>query len=52
MNLSSCLQAVIKAIQDTKTDAQDKPQRDVAIADCGILEIGKPFTVEKSDAVE
>ena len=35
-----------------KTDSQDKPEKDVVIADCGKLTVKEPFPVEKADAVD
>lgn len=43
---------VIRKIESTQTDGRDKPKEDIVIADCGVLEVTEPFTVEKADAKE
>nr|UMA83661.1 venom-related protein peptidyl-prolyl isomerase [Conus judaeus] len=43
---------VVRKIEASKTDARDKPEKDVVIADCGALEVTKQFSVEKRDAPE
>lgn len=42
--------SVVRKIEASKTDGRDRPVEDVVIADCGILAIDVPFSVEKSDA--
>ena len=42
-------QDVVKKIEKTKTDAGDKPVKDVVIADCGSLPVDKPFEVPKDE---
>lgn len=37
----------MKKIEQTKTDAHDKPLKDVIIHDCGKIEVEKPFAVAK-----
>ncbi|CAI9558428.1 unnamed protein product [Staurois parvus] len=38
---------VVRKIESTKTDSRDKPLKDVIIADCGIIEVEKPFGIAK-----
>ena len=39
---------VVKAIEASKTDRSDRPEKDCIIVDCGIIEVEKPFVVEKA----
>lgn len=34
-------------IEKTKTDARDRPLKDVVIYDSGVIEVEKPFAVAK-----
>lgn len=34
-------------IETTKTDARDRPLKDVVIYDSGVIEVEKPFAVAK-----
>merc|ERR1712154_38539 len=43
---------VIKKVEATQTDAQDRPKKEVLISDCGEIEVAEPFSVKKSDAVD
>ncbi|KFP90330.1 Peptidyl-prolyl cis-trans isomerase B, partial [Apaloderma vittatum] len=36
---------VVRKVENTKTDSRDKPLKDVAIADCGTIEVEKPFAI-------
>lgn len=48
--LFSCLcspQDVVRKVESTKTDSRDKPLKDVTIADCGTIEVEKPFAIAK-----
>ncbi|XP_063782417.1 peptidyl-prolyl cis-trans isomerase B [Pseudophryne corroboree] len=38
---------VVIKIGTTKTDARDKPLKDVVIVDCGTIEVDKPFGIAK-----
>lgn len=38
---------VVKKIEATKTDSRDKPLKDVVIADCGKIDVDKPFGIAK-----
>ncbi|XP_075288076.1 peptidyl-prolyl cis-trans isomerase B [Opisthocomus hoazin] len=38
---------VVRKVESTKTDSRDKPLKDVAIADCGTIEVEKPFAIAK-----
>uniref|UniRef100_A0A8C4V3B8 Peptidyl-prolyl cis-trans isomerase n=1 Tax=Falco tinnunculus TaxID=100819 RepID=A0A8C4V3B8_FALTI len=38
---------VVRKVENTKTDSRDKPLKDVAIADCGTIEVEKPFAIAK-----
>lgn len=40
-------QDVVRKVENTKTDSRDKPLKDVAIADCGTIEVEKPFAIAK-----
>ena len=42
----------MRKIENTKTGQNDKPNKDVAIADSGDLPVEKPFIVEKDAAKE
>lgn len=41
---------MVRKIESTKTGGQDRPQKDVVIADSGSLPVDEPFVVPKSDA--
>ncbi|XP_078388578.1 peptidyl-prolyl cis-trans isomerase B-like [Cetorhinus maximus] len=38
---------VVKKIEASKTDSRDKPLKDVVIADCGKIEVEKPYAIAK-----
>ncbi|KAM9313030.1 peptidyl-prolyl cis-trans isomerase B [Gastrophryne carolinensis] len=38
---------VVRKIEATKTDSRDRPLKDVIIADCGVIEVEKPFAIAK-----
>ncbi|XP_051012629.1 peptidyl-prolyl cis-trans isomerase B [Acomys russatus] len=38
---------VVRKVESTKTDSRDKPLKDVIIADCGKIEVDKPFAIAK-----
>ncbi|XP_075064317.1 peptidyl-prolyl cis-trans isomerase B [Mixophyes fleayi] len=38
---------VVRKIEATKTDARDKPLKDVVIVDCGKIDVDKPFGIAK-----
>ncbi|KAM8987440.1 peptidyl-prolyl cis-trans isomerase B [Ara ararauna] len=38
---------VVRKVESTKTDSRDKPLKDVTIADCGTIEVEKPFAIAK-----
>uniref|UniRef100_G1T2F2 Peptidyl-prolyl cis-trans isomerase n=1 Tax=Oryctolagus cuniculus TaxID=9986 RepID=G1T2F2_RABIT len=38
---------VVRKVESTKTDSRDKPLKDVVIADCGKIEVEKPFAIAK-----
>ncbi|XP_069723313.1 peptidyl-prolyl cis-trans isomerase B isoform X1 [Phaenicophaeus curvirostris] len=38
---------VVRKVESTKTDSRDKPLKDVVIADCGTIEVEKPFAIAK-----
>jgi len=44
--------SVVRKIESTKTGVQDKPVKDVVIADCGVIEVDQPFSVDKADSIE
>lgn len=37
-------------IEKTKTGANDRPEKDVVIKDCGSIEVEEPFAVAKEPA--
>ncbi|KAL3866081.1 hypothetical protein ACJMK2_043419 [Sinanodonta woodiana] len=43
---------VVRKIEKTKTRAQDRPEKDVVIADSGVIPLDKPFAVAKEPASE
>ena len=40
-------QEVVRKVESTKTDGRDKPLKDVIVADCGKIEVEKPFAIAK-----
>ena len=42
---------VLRKIEANKTDAHDKPVKDVQIVACGGDEVAEPFAVAKEDAI-
>ena len=44
--------AVIRKIEDNKTDEKNKPINEVKIVDCGGMEVIKPFSVALEVAVK
>lgn len=44
--------SVVRKIESTQTDADDRPVNDVVIVDSGILPLAQQFSVERSDACE
>lgn len=42
----------VRAIESTKTGANDRPVEDVIIVDCGVLPLDAPFNTPKADAEE
>ncbi|XP_012500313.1 PREDICTED: peptidyl-prolyl cis-trans isomerase B [Propithecus coquereli] len=38
---------VVRKVESTKTDSRDKPLKDVIVADCGKIEVEKPFAIAK-----
>lgn len=45
--LVSWFQTVVRKIEKTKTDGRDKPEKDVVIADSGVLDVPEPFSVPR-----
>lgn len=43
---------VVRRVEAGKTDSRDKPDQEVKIADCGIIEVPEPFGVEKADSTD
>jgi len=41
---------VVRKIESTPKNSQDKPTEDVVIVNSGVLEVSEPFTVENTDA--
>ena len=44
--------AVVRKIEDNKTDEKNKPIKEVNIVDCGGMEVIKPFSVALDDAMK
>jgi len=44
--------SVVKSIESNKTGAQDRPVKEVVIADCGVLPLDKSFNVEDKDSTD
>lgn len=44
--------SVVRKIENSKTDTRDKPEKDVVIAECGVIEVKESFSVTKEDATE
>jgi len=42
---------VVRKIESTKTDSRDKPEKEIKIADSGIIPVDEPFAVAREDAV-
>ena len=42
--------SVVRAVEHTKTGANDRPVEDVVIADCGTLPVDAAFSVAREDA--
>jgi len=42
---------VVRKIESTKTDARDKPVKEVVIADSGTIPVPEPFGVEREDSI-
>jgi peptidyl-prolyl cis-trans isomerase B (cyclophilin B) len=43
---------VVRKIENTKTDGNDKPEQDVVIADSGSIAVAEPFAVAEADVEE
>lgn len=50
--LHCCLQKVVRKIESTPTASGDKPKDRVEISDCGVINVEKPFAVEKAPTEE
>jgi peptidyl-prolyl cis-trans isomerase B (cyclophilin B) len=44
--------SIIREIEAGATDGRDRPVATATIADCGIIPVDTPFSVEKSDATQ
>ncbi|KAH8290294.1 hypothetical protein KR054_001675 [Drosophila jambulina] len=44
--------SVVRKIEDTATDARDRPVKDVVITNSGTLPVSEPFSVAKADATD
>ena len=42
----------MRKIEKTNTGAMDRPEKDVVIAECGVLPLEEPFVVEDKNADE
>ena len=38
---------VVRKIEQTKTGAMDRPEKNVVISECGVLPLEEPFTVDR-----
>ena len=47
---SATLQSVVRKLEASKTGPKDKPEKDILIYDCGLLQVPEPFSVERDDA--
>jgi hypothetical protein len=47
-----CGAQVVRAIENTSTGSQDRPNKDVVITDCGVLAVEEPYAVEKAPSDE
>lgn len=44
--------SVVRQIENNKTGASDRPVKEVVIADSGVIEVDKPFTVDNADSTD
>lgn len=44
--------SVVRAIENNKTGAQDRPIEEVKIVDCSVRTLDEPIAVERTDATE
>lgn len=44
--------SVVRKVEATKTNGQDKPEKDVIISDCFVKTLDEPIAVTRDDAVE
>merc|ERR1712226_72167 len=42
--------SVIRQVENTRTDARDRPAKDVKIVECHTVEVSEPYSVAKADA--
>jgi len=40
-------QDVVQTVEQSKTDSRDRPQADVVIAECGVIDVPEPFSIAK-----
>lgn len=52
LTLIFLFESVVRKIESTRTGSQDKPVKEVKIADCGVITVDQPFSVDKADATE
>lgn len=50
ISLLLLFQDIVRKIENSKTNAGDKPVEDVVIADCDTIPVEAPFAVAKEDA--
>lgn len=43
---------MIRKIESTSTNSQDRPEKPVKIIDCGTISVIEPFSVSKEDAAD
>jgi peptidyl-prolyl cis-trans isomerase B (cyclophilin B) len=39
-------------VEGTKTDGRDKPEKDIVIADCGVIAVETPYSVDRAPSEE
>jgi peptidyl-prolyl cis-trans isomerase B (cyclophilin B) len=42
---------IVRKIESSKTDSRDRPEKDVMVADSGVLPVTEPFSVTRDDAI-
>lgn len=45
-------QSIVRKMESTPTNNQDRPEKAVKIVDCGTISVAEPFSVAKEDAAD